>query len=44
MNNAKKYNLADTNIANLGSDLEKNVRLHGGDKEEAWKGAVLTLV
>jgi len=39
MNKAKKYNLADTNIANLGSDLEKNVRLHGGDKEEAWKGA-----
>lgn len=35
----KKYNIADTNIANLGSDLEKNLRLHAGDKEEAWKGA-----
>jgi len=35
----KKYNVADTNIANLGSDLHNNLKLHAGDKEAAWKGA-----
>jgi len=35
----KKYNISETNIANLGSDLEKNLRLHAGDKEKAWEGA-----
>jgi gelsolin len=38
---AKNYNLADSNIANLGSELEKNCRLHAGDKEAAWKDAGL---
>ncbi|KAI0354865.1 fragmin60 [Trametes cingulata] len=34
-----KYNIEDTNIALLGSDLEKNVRQHAGDKEPAWESA-----
>ncbi|KAI8994198.1 fragmin60 [Trametes punicea] len=34
-----KYNIEDSNIALLGSDLEKEVRLHAGDKELAWEAA-----
>ncbi|KAH8104671.1 fragmin60 [Cristinia sonorae] len=34
-----KYNIEDSNIALLGSDLEKNVREHAGDKEPAWETA-----
>eukprot|EP01117_Protostelium_nocturnum_P004442 TRINITY_DN15_c0_g3_i1.p1 TRINITY_DN15_c0_g3~~TRINITY_DN15_c0_g3_i1.p1 ORF type:complete len:367 (+),score=138.56 TRINITY_DN15_c0_g3_i1:73-1173(+) len=34
-----KYNLADTNIANLGSDLEKKVREAAAKKEPAWAKA-----
>ncbi|KAF9061435.1 actin regulatory protein [Rhodocollybia butyracea] len=34
-----KYNIEDSNIALLGSDLEKRVREHGGDKEPAWANA-----
>ncbi|KAF5319899.1 hypothetical protein D9611_010995 [Ephemerocybe angulata] len=30
------YNIEDTNIALLGSDLEKRVREHAGDSEAAW--------
>ncbi|KAF8516302.1 fragmin60 [Hysterangium stoloniferum] len=33
------YNIEDTNIALLGSDLEKRVREHAGDKEPAWENA-----
>jgi len=33
------YNIADSNIANLGSDLEKKVKLEASQLEEAWKGA-----
>ncbi|TFK52331.1 actin depolymerizing protein [Heliocybe sulcata] len=34
-----KYNIEDTNIALLGSDLERRVREHAGDKEPAWDSA-----
>ncbi|KAI0365699.1 fragmin60 [Pilatotrama ljubarskyi] len=34
-----KYNIEDSNIALLGSDLEQNVRQHAGDKEPAWDSA-----
>ncbi|KAI9058252.1 fragmin60 [Trametes sanguinea] len=34
-----KYNIEDSNIALLGSDLEKQVRQHAGDKEQAWQSA-----
>ncbi|EIW59129.1 fragmin60 [Trametes versicolor FP-101664 SS1] len=34
-----KYNIEDSNIALLGSDLEKQVREHAGDKETAWEVA-----
>ncbi|KAI0648163.1 fragmin60 [Trametes meyenii] len=34
-----KYNIEDSNIALLGSDLEKQVREHAGDKEPAWEDA-----
>ncbi|PRP81887.1 hypothetical protein PROFUN_08751 [Planoprotostelium fungivorum] len=34
-----KYNIADTNIALLGSDLEKKVREAAAKKEAAWKVA-----
>ncbi|KAJ3731195.1 fragmin60 [Lentinula guzmanii] len=34
-----KYDIEDSNIALLGSDLEKRVREHGGDKELAWDEA-----
>jgi len=36
---AKEYNVADSNIANLGSDLEKKVRLAAAETEQAWKNA-----
>ncbi|EGN98543.1 hypothetical protein SERLA73DRAFT_183600 [Serpula lacrymans var. lacrymans S7.3] len=32
------YDIKDSNIALLGSDLEKHVREHAGDKENAWQG------
>jgi len=35
----KEYNVADSNIANLGSDLEKNVRQAAAGGEPAWKVA-----
>jgi len=35
----KTYNIADSNIANLGSDLQKKVKLEAAQHEEAWKGA-----
>jgi len=35
----KVYNIADSNIANLGSDLEKKVRLAASNKEPAWAEA-----
>ncbi|KAL1745792.1 fragmin60 [Schizophyllum fasciatum] len=35
------YNIEDTNIALLGSDLEKRVREHAGDAEPAWATADL---
>jgi len=35
----KQYNIADSNIANLGTELEKNVKLEAAQHEEAWKGA-----
>eukprot|EP01112_Ceratiomyxa_fruticulosa_P000352 TRINITY_DN1031_c0_g1_i1.p1 TRINITY_DN1031_c0_g1~~TRINITY_DN1031_c0_g1_i1.p1 ORF type:complete len:377 (+),score=77.26 TRINITY_DN1031_c0_g1_i1:270-1400(+) len=35
----KKYNIADSNIANLGGELDKKLRLDSGKKEEAWVGA-----
>eukprot|EP01111_Echinosteliopsis_oligospora_P001710 TRINITY_DN124_c0_g1_i1.p1 TRINITY_DN124_c0_g1~~TRINITY_DN124_c0_g1_i1.p1 ORF type:complete len:375 (+),score=121.39 TRINITY_DN124_c0_g1_i1:25-1125(+) len=39
MQKAKQYNIADSNIANLGSDLEKKVKLDAAQTEAAWKGA-----
>jgi len=36
---AKQYNIADSNIANLGTELEKNVKLEAAQHEEAWKVA-----
>jgi len=39
MQKQKEYNIADSNIANLGSDLEKKVKLEASQHEEAWKGA-----
>ncbi|KAH9931681.1 fragmin60 [Epithele typhae] len=36
---ATQYNIEDSNIALLGSDLEKNVRAHAGDREVAWDEA-----
>jgi gelsolin len=39
MQKAKLYNVADSNIANLGSDLEKKVKLEASQHEDAWKGA-----
>lgn len=35
----KEYNLADSNIANLGTDLEKKVKQAAAEKEPAWTGA-----
>eukprot|EP00049_Salpingoeca_infusionum_P004478 m.79901 g.79901 ORF g.79901 m.79901 type:complete len:822 (+) comp12582_c1_seq4:132-2597(+) len=36
-NRARKYNLANTNIAMLGSDLEKSVRQYAAETEKAWQ-------
>ncbi|KAF8158185.1 actin regulatory protein [Crassisporium funariophilum] len=36
---ATVYNIEDSNIALLGSDLEKHVREEAGDEESAWKDA-----
>ncbi|KAF9452918.1 actin regulatory protein [Macrolepiota fuliginosa MF-IS2] len=38
-----QYNIEDSNIALLGSDLEKRVREHAGDKEAAWEEAGTTI-
>jgi len=35
----KTYNIADSNIANLGSDLEKKVKAAAAEKEPAWDNA-----
>jgi gelsolin len=35
----KEYNIADSNIANLGTDLEKKVRQAAAEGEPAWKTA-----
>jgi len=35
----KEYNLADSNIANLGSDLDKKVRVAAAQTEKAWTDA-----
>jgi len=32
-----QYNIADSNIANLGTELEKNVRKAAAEHEDAWK-------
>jgi gelsolin len=32
-----KLNLSDTNIAGLGSEIEKEVRLNAAKTEQAWK-------
>jgi gelsolin len=34
----KTIDIADSNIAGLGTDLEKQVRLHAAQTEKAWKG------
>ncbi|KZV66866.1 fragmin60 [Peniophora sp. CONT] len=34
-----KYNIEDSNIALFGSDIEKRIREHAGDKETAWEQA-----
>jgi len=39
MQKQKTYNIAETNIANLGSDLEKKVRQAAAETEAAWKEA-----
>nr|AAD24195.1 fragmin A [Physarum polycephalum] len=38
MQKAKVYNIADSNIANLGTELEKKVKLAAAETEQAWKG------
>jgi len=35
----KTYNISDSNIANLGSDLEKKVKAAAAEKEPAWENA-----
>jgi len=35
----KEYKISDSNIANLGSDLEKKVRAEAAATEKAWKNA-----
>jgi len=35
----KEYNIADSNIANLGSDLDKKVRVAAAQTEKAWTDA-----
>jgi len=39
MQKAKVYNIADSNIANLGTELEKNVKHAASEHEAAWKAA-----
>jgi len=39
MQKQKQYNIADSNIANLGSDLEKKVREAAAQTEPAWQNA-----
>jgi len=39
MQKQKEYNLADSNIAGLGSDLDKKVRQAAAGTEQAWKDA-----
>jgi len=39
MQKQKQYNIADSNIANLGSDLEKKVREAAAATEPAWQNA-----
>ncbi|KZP18584.1 fragmin60 [Athelia psychrophila] len=39
LNQPTRYDIADSNIALLGSDLEKTVREHAGDKDSAWTEA-----
>jgi len=34
----QKYNIEDTNIANLGTELEKKVKRAAAETEEQWKG------
>jgi len=36
---AKVYNISDSNIANLGTELEKKVKLEASQHEDAWKVA-----
>jgi len=36
---AKVYKIEDSNIANLGSDLEKKVKQAAAEKEPAWDNA-----
>jgi gelsolin len=35
----KEYNIADSNIANLGSDLDKKIRVAAASTEKAWTNA-----
>lgn len=35
----KEYNIADSNIALLGSDIEKKVKLAAAQTEAAWNNA-----
>jgi len=35
----RKFDIEDSNIANLGSDLEKKVKKAAAETEDAWKGA-----
>lgn len=37
LNKQKTVDIADSNIAGLGTELEKNVRLHAAETEKAWK-------
>jgi len=39
MQKQKEYNIADSNIANLGTELEKKVKLEASKHEDAWKDA-----
>jgi len=39
MQKKETYNIAESNIANLGSDLEKNCRMAAAEGEPAWKKA-----
>jgi len=39
MQKQKEYNLADSNVANLGSDLDKKIRQAAAQTEKAWTNA-----